>query len=297
MSPASLTKIEHSAYWTPNITSFKTSARLHLQHFLVQNTLGFLLDEEIEKSITASSPLRVADLGCGNGIWLTELSSELLRRGMPAQLDGYDINPVNFPHTVHLPPSVSLKKLDILLEELPSDLLGTYDIVHVQGFTSLVVNSNVTPLLSVVLAFLKPGGFLQWVEVPTDDLVVESPSPTTTKIACEKITESLKGIAQAQGIVGDWVASLDQCLLTHCFDSVRMYAKEKRQQDFQAWTEDYLMVLEELALFFPSRKQDPQAPITREAWEELFSDAVGETLQGVVVHQRKLSIAVGRKPT
>lgn len=33
-----------------------------------------------------------------------------------------------------------------------------------------------------------------------------------------------------------------------------MYFKEKRQQDLKAWTEDYLMVLEELAMFFPSRE-------------------------------------------
>ncbi|KAF2794798.1 hypothetical protein K505DRAFT_324507 [Melanomma pulvis-pyrius CBS 109.77] len=296
MSSAPPTKIDHSDYWNPNIISFKTSARLHLQHFLVQNTLGYLLDQEIEKSITTSLHLRIADLGCGNGVWLTELSSEFLRKGISAQLDGYDINPVNFPHPAHLPQSVSLKKLDILREALPSDLLGTYDIVHVQGFTSLVVNSNVTPLLSAVLAFLKPGGFLQWVEVPTDDLVVESPSPATSKTACDKIIQCLKGIAQAQGIVGDWVASLDQCLLTHSFDSVRMYIKEKRQQDLKAWTEDYLMVLEELAMFFPSRERELQAPMTREAWEELFSEAVNETLQGVVVHQRKINIAVGRKP-
>jgi SAM-dependent methyltransferase len=295
MSSAPPTRLEHSNYWNPNIISFKTSARLHLQHFLVQNTLGYLLDQEIEKSITNSSRLRIADLGCGNGVWLTELSSELSRRGISAQLDGYDINPINFPHPTHLPQSVSLKKLDILREALPSDLLGTYDIVHVQGFTSLIVNSNVTPLLSAVLAFLKPGGFLQWVEVPTDDLVVESPSPTTSKIACDKIIHFLKGIAQSQGIVGDWVASLDKCLLTHGFDSVRMYTKEKRQQDLKAWTEDYLMVLEELAIFFPSREQELQAPMTRELWEELFSEAVSETLQGVVVHQGKISIAIGQK--
>jgi SAM-dependent methyltransferase len=296
MSSAPRTKIEHSNYWNRNIISFKTSARLHLQHFLVQNTLGYLLDQQIEKSITTALHLRIADLGCGNGVWLTELSSELSRRGISAQLDGYDINPVNFPHATHLPQSVSLKKLDILREALPSDLLGTYDIVHVQGFTSLIVNSNVTPLLSAVLAFLRPGGFLQWVEVPTDDLVVESPTSATPKTACDKIVHFLKGIAHAQGIVGDWVASLDQCLLTHGFDSVRMYTKEKRQQDLKAWTEDYLMVLEELAMFFPSREQELQAPMTREVWEELFSEAVSETLQGVVVHQSKISVAIGQKP-
>jgi hypothetical protein len=35
--------------------------------------------------------------------------------------------------------------------------------------------------------------------------------------------------------------------------------------------------------------------MTRELWEELFSEAVSETLQGVVVHQGKISIAIGQK--
>jgi SAM-dependent methyltransferase len=296
MSSAPPTKIEHSNYWNADIKSFKTSARLHLQHFLVQNTLGYLLDQEIEKAVTTSSHLKIADLGCGNGIWLTELSSELSRKGISAQLDGYDINHLNFPHPAHLPQSVSLKKLDILRETLPSDLLGTYDIVHVQGFTSLVVNSNVTPLLSAVLAFLKPGGFLQWVEVPTDGIVVQSPSPTIAKTSCDQIIQYLKGISGSQGLIGDWVALLDQCMLTHGFNYVRMSVKEKRKQDLKAWTEDYLMVLEELTMFFPSREQEPGAPITREAWKELFSKAVSETLLGVVVHQEKIHVAIGRKP-
>jgi SAM-dependent methyltransferase len=296
MSSAPPMKIKNSNYWNPNFTNFKTSARLHLQHFLVQNTLGYLLDQQIEKSITNSTHLRIADLGCGNGVWLTELSSELSRRGISAQLDGYDINPVNFPHSTRLPQSVSLKGLDILRGALPNELLGTYDIVHVQGFTSLIVNSNVMPLLSTVLALLRPGGFLQWVEVPTDDVVVESPSPATSKIACEKILHFLKGVSHSQGLLGDWVASLDQCLSTNGFESVRLYTKEKRQQDLKAWTEDYLMVLEELAMFFLLREQELQAPMTREIWEELFSEAVSETLQGVVVHQSKISIAIGCKP-
>lgn len=288
--------MEHKSYWHANIRSFKTSTRLHLQHFLVQNTLGFLLDNEIELSINPSSQVRVADLGCGNGVWLTDLSSTFAQNGVSAQLDGYDINPFNFPDPSHLPKSVSLRKLDILREPIPNELLGTYDIVHVQGFTSLVVNSDVTPLLSVVLGLLKPGGFLQWVEVPTDEFAVDSPSAEASKVACDTMIHSLKGIANAQGIGGPWVTKLDQCLSTNGFDSVRMYIKDKRPQDLKAWTEDYLMVLEELAMFLPSRESEPHARITREAWSELFAEAVNETSQGVVVHQKRLYVGVGRKP-
>ena len=58
--------------WNPNqhwtSTDFHTSARLHLQHWLFQGSLGFLLHPTILKDLeTKTDEIRIADVGCGNG--------------------------------------------------------------------------------------------------------------------------------------------------------------------------------------------------------------------------------------
>ncbi|KAI0441369.1 hypothetical protein F4803DRAFT_576508 [Xylaria telfairii] len=287
---------DQSTFWVAPARNFRTSARLHLQHFLFQNTLGYLLEPVVEKSIASSQSLKVADLACGNGVWLTELHSYLAKNNVSAQLDGFDINPINFPHPAYLPATVSIKQLDILAKPVPAELVGIYDVVHIRAFVSAVPNGDLTPVLSVASELLKPGGYLQWEETRGDKFIVESPSPQISKVACATIVQILNAAMQARNASYDWVDVLDTHLEKFGLQDVRLHVQEKRKQDFKGWTEDYLMVWEELAVFFPPKSTDPNAPMTREAWTDLFAKAVKETEAGVVAHQRKVVTAIGKKP-
>ncbi|KAI0399833.1 S-adenosyl-L-methionine-dependent methyltransferase [Xylaria palmicola] len=294
-SSSHVEEYDQSKYWVAPARNFRSSARLHLQHFLIQNTLGYLLEPTIEESIADIQPLKVADLGCGNGIWLTELHSYLTKNNASAQLDGFDINPINFPHTDYLPSTVSLQQLDILAKPLPAELVGTYDVVHIRAFVSVIPNADLTPVLSTAFELLKPGGYLQWEESRGDRFIVESPSPQISKVACDTIVHVLKAGLQAKGIVNDWVDVLDTHLDKFGFQDVRLHVQAKRRQDFKAWTEDYLMVWEELAVFFPPKSNEPNAPMSREAWIDLFAKGVKETEDDVVVHQGTVITAIGKK--
>lgn len=288
-------EFDPTKFWTAPARNFRTSGRLHLQHFLMQNTLGYLLEPAVEKSLAASSqPLKVADLGCGNGVWLTELHSQL-GDNVSAQLDGFDVNPVNFPDAAYLPASVRLQKFDVLADTLPAEMIGVYDLVHIRAFVSMILDGNLRPLLSVVLKLLKPGGFLQWEETRGDKWIVESPSPAVSQASCDNIVQILLGSQKAQGVSNDWVEALDSHFEQLGFQDTRLLVQEKRKQDYKGWTEDYLMVWEEIAAFFPSKTEAPDAPLTREAWITLFANAVRESEQGVVVHQGRVFTAVGRK--
>ncbi|RYP22057.1 hypothetical protein DL767_009131 [Monosporascus sp. MG133] len=287
---------DQSTYWAAPVRNFRTSARLHLQHLLFQNTLGYILEPHVEDSVRGAKQLSVADLGCGNGAWLSDLDRMLSDRGISAKLDGYDINTINFPAPPFLPQSVSLTKLDVL-GELPEELKGTYDIVHVRAFTSIIVNSNLTPLLSAALALLKPGGWLQWEESRADTYYVEAPSADTSKTACEAIVRLLQAGGKARGANFEFLGGLDGHLKEYGFEDVHVQMTNNRKQDLKAWTEDYLMVWEELHVHFPPKATaPPQAPMTRESWNGMFAKAVKETEDGVVVHQGKIVTAVGRKP-
>ncbi|KAJ8126877.1 hypothetical protein O1611_g6762 [Lasiodiplodia mahajangana] len=147
---------DQSKYWVAPARNYISSTRLRLQHPL---------------------PLKVADLACGNGTWLTELHSYLAKHGVSAQPDGFDIHPVNLPHADFLLATVSLKQLDILAKPLPAELLGTYDVVHIRAFASVIPDGDLTPTLSVAYELLKPGGFPQWEGCGGDRFIAESPSP------------------------------------------------------------------------------------------------------------------------
>ncbi|KAI0899623.1 hypothetical protein F4806DRAFT_453301 [Annulohypoxylon nitens] len=296
-SSAEAEDYDQSKYWVAPARNFRSSARLHLQHFLFQNTIGYLLEPTVEKALSGSHQLKVADLACGNGIWLSELHSALAKNNISAQLDGFDINPINFPDQAYLPVGVSLEKRDILEKPLPTELKGTYDVVHIRAFVSVIPDADhLTPVLSAASELLKPGGFLQWEECRGDRFIVESPSSQISKASCDTIVHVLQGGLQAKGIRNDWVDVLDTHLDKYGFKNTQLHVQEKRKQDFKAWTEDYLMVWEELAAFFPPKAQVPNAPLSREAWVDLFSRGVKETEQGVVVHQGTVITAIGQKP-
>ncbi|KAI1770992.1 hypothetical protein F4818DRAFT_445642 [Hypoxylon cercidicola] len=168
-------------------------------------------------------------------VWLNYLHDELPSKGISSQLDGYDINPINFPAPSYLPSSVTLKKLDILARPLPEEMMGAYD----------------------------------------------SPSPETSTTACNTIVHILDAGGKSRGSTFEFLGGLDRHVKEHEFEDVHRQESNTHKQDWKAWTQDYLMVWEEPALFFPPKAKQPQAPLARELWVELFAKAVWETEQGV----------------
>ncbi|KAF7520889.1 hypothetical protein G7054_g12624 [Neopestalotiopsis clavispora] len=283
-----------AVYWPAPTRNFRTSARLHLQHQLCQNTLGFLLEPHVDSSVTTSQTLRVADLACGNGVWLLDLERHLSERGISCRLQGFDINPVNFPSSSFIPSNVTFQQLDILASPLPEELLGAFDVVHVRAFMSIIIDQDTAPLLSAARSLLKPGGWLQWEEM-RGEFLIEPSSPSVSAASCAILAKILKEGGEAQGLKFGFVHELNSHLGRHGFEDVHMHKFPKRRQDFKGWTEDFLMVWEELASHLPSKADVPNAPVTRELWTDLFNKAVVETEQGVAVHQGFIMTVVGRK--
>lgn len=294
-----------SAFWAAAAaptSTFRSTAHLDLQHFLCQSTAGHhLLGPRLLRPARPheedSGPLRIADLGCGNGAWLCDLHDQFLETGAPGvQLDGYDLDPSRFPAPEFLPAAVRLRPLDPRKPPEPA-LEGVYDVVHLRAFAGARPRTDAAPLLSTVLALLKPGGYLQWEEARADDLVVEAPATGAPSDACRAIARLFKANQQhTHHQHGPDCARLDQLVLDHGFDDVLLKAFSGRRPDGRAWTADFLRAWEGLADLFPPRARAPFAPVTRESFWALFRRAVGETERGVAVRVGEITVAVGRKP-
>ncbi|KAI1122476.1 S-adenosyl-L-methionine-dependent methyltransferase [Nemania abortiva] len=132
--------------------------RINLQHYQWVQLFGYHLHPSIP---AVGSQHRIADVGTGTGVWLTDLSAHL-----PAtvQLDGLDVSLKAIPPVEWLPSNVSFRQWDIR-EAVPEDLVGQYDIVHIRLFIFVLLDKEVPEILQKLTMLLKPGGYLQWDEV------------------------------------------------------------------------------------------------------------------------------------
>ncbi|PYH75220.1 class I SAM-dependent methyltransferase [Aspergillus vadensis CBS 113365] len=144
--------------------------RLNRQHNLIQQT--FLNNQLIHPSIPLSSLRgRVADIGCGTGIWLREvaqfLSSPGLENGTGASatptpsLVGFDLNAAAFPENPT--PGIQLVQHDCTKPFDPR-YHEQFDLVNIRGLAYAITEEKLSRALENALQLLKPGGYLQWTE-------------------------------------------------------------------------------------------------------------------------------------
>ena len=126
---------------------YRASARLILQHWLWQYRLKYVLHPSIPAK---TEHLRIADVGTGNAVWITEVLSHL---PPSTQIDGFDISAEHWPAKEWLPPKVSLHLFDAF-ENVSEHLVGRYDIVHLRTFAIVVRNNDPTKVLKNLIKML-----------------------------------------------------------------------------------------------------------------------------------------------
>ncbi|RAL08861.1 class I SAM-dependent methyltransferase, partial [Aspergillus homomorphus CBS 101889] len=113
--------------------------------------------------------MRVADLGCGTGIWCIDLGYEL----DTAEICGYDISDALYPPQSTLPKNVKLDTLDVM-SDIPDKFHGAFDVVHLRLWVCVVRDNRPDKLIQAVSTLLKPGGYVQWEEIGRDTSLVSS---------------------------------------------------------------------------------------------------------------------------
>ncbi|KAK0121905.1 hypothetical protein ONS95_010181 [Cadophora gregata] len=130
--------------------------RLTIQHELFKSAYSAL----ILAPINLSQPgLKILDSATADGLWLRELQPSL---ATPHSLVGTDINPNFFPHTPT--DDITLKVQDIT-KPWPADWAGQYDLVHSRNGLAGCGSFPVSEALKNLIGLVKPGGWIQLVEM------------------------------------------------------------------------------------------------------------------------------------
>lgn len=103
-------------------------------------------------------------------------------------------------------------------------------------------------------------------------------------------------VTRSQADIGSWFASLGDQVSAANFNLTNVMRFPLRSEQYKAWTEDYLLVYEEVAQMVPSEKDAPGSPMTREKYEALFDQVVMESNDGAVIHSQHLVVAIAQKP-
>ena len=161
--------------------NYTATTRLNCQFFLWKLELGYSLHPSIilpssspqsASTSTDSLPLpeprsashlsapHIADLATGTAIWPLDIA----RTFPTAQIDGFDISLQQSPPPEWLPKNVTVREWDIF-SDLPPDLQGVYDIVHIRLLLLVVRNNDPRPALRNAMQMLKAGGWIQWDEL------------------------------------------------------------------------------------------------------------------------------------
>ncbi|MCJ1407332.1 hypothetical protein MMC19_001403 [Ptychographa xylographoides] len=180
-------------------TDTRASARLNYQHFLTKQRLQYLLHPHIRLQ---GPGRRIADVGAGTCIW----SIELCQQYPDVHFDCFDITADQFPAKNLLPHNISVHEHDAF-QAFPEHLRGTYDVVHVQMFLTIVKNGNPAPLIKNFMTLLKPGGWLYWVDVDSKSVRAVIPKETPMLAPATRAMATL--LKHPPSYDASWTSKLD----------------------------------------------------------------------------------------
>lgn len=223
---------------------YTAASRLNYQFYLWKESLQFNLHPSIHLPKNDSTPLRIADVATGSGIWLFDLLRDpAVNRYRSLQLDGFDIDLKNAPVTDWLPPTITLREFNIF-DELPNDLVGQYDVVHMRLLVLVVQKSNPLPIIEKVFQMLKPGGYIQWDDLNYPDSKVVKSKALTPSPAHDSFLE----FVQSNGR-NDWIMDLPNHLTQGHggFEDAQLFNYTDRPELYKANGDQYILFLEELS--------------------------------------------------
>lgn len=234
----------------------------------------------IHPSVSLPERPNIADVATGTAIWTFDVISE----HKDAQIDGLDIDLSQAPHPGWLPSNIKLREWNIF-EEVPEDLVGKYDYIHIRLLILVVSSSTTQPVIQRLFKLLKPGEYLQWDELDCVNMRVK-------KVDASKPSQALDGIRTLCHAGGryDWTVEIPQKLTQEGFENATLDYYEDDAHLLRAFNDQHMMTMEELAFgLIKSGKQDDAANVL-----QLIQRAYPESIGGASLSLPRV-VCVARK--
>ncbi|KAJ5622191.1 hypothetical protein N7528_005423 [Penicillium herquei] len=232
--------------------------RLGSQHLLWQLYLKHLLHPEIP----IKDGMAIADIGAGTGIWALEVASQLPSSSVTA----FDIAETHFPRPEFRPSNTKFALLNSL-QDVPSELVGQFDVVHLRMWAFVVRNDDPSPLIQNAAKMLKHGGYLQWEDARFESSIVKG-DPATL------IRQMMSQMINAAQINFQWLEELDQRVnrANANLEVVDFQKKVWLPHHIPLCMDTFMIALENSGAILDKLKQaDPSVPSTKEWMDALVA--------------------------
>ena len=258
---------------------YAAASRLNYQFYLWKKTLNFNLHPS---NPAPHADAVIADIATGTGIWLLDLASEL---PPTVQFEGMDITLSQAPPKQWLPSNTSLRTWNIF-DDVPTELRGKFDIVHIRLVLLVLPNNDAAaPLIRRLVSLLKPGGHLQWDEqsgFAHRVLAAESSSPTS---ALQQMHKLLDGHGRFE-----WTIRLDTLMMENGLENAALHQYDDPVELAKFHNDMLLMMLEEFAAGVAMSKGKEEAA----RMQQLIQAIYRESQEGAAMSVPKI-VCVGRK--
>ena len=257
---------------------YSAASRLNYQFYLWKKTLKFNLHPSIP---VPKDTARIADVGTGTGIWLLDLAEEV---PTSVQMDGLDITLSQAPPKQWLPPNISMREWSIF-EDVPGDLVGKFDIVHVRLLLLVIPDDNAVPVVQRLAKMLKPGGYLQWEELSGFGHRVVTVNPSIQTPAFQEMYRIMDGRGKFE-----WTLRLPTSMSENGFEDAQIHQYEDNMDLAKAHSDMLLEMLEEFATGIAKSKGGEEARKMQQLIQRIYS----ESQEGAAMYVPKI-VCVGRK--
>ncbi|VUC37233.1 unnamed protein product [Clonostachys rosea] len=236
--------------------------------------------------------LCVADVGTGTGqhgsVWLFDVREKL---APTARLVGLDISFDATPPVQTLPSNVTLRHWSVK-EDVPEDLIGVFDIVHVRFFSFVLLVDDVPSVIDRLYKMLKgsqcvePGGYLQWGDPDVESIRIDK---ANAEAKTESLAEMFKLLAvQDPRLKPTWVTNLPDLFSAAGFVDIEVDKNDCPPHWAYLLHECGLMIHE--LIYRKTKNEKMQQELGR-----LLPLAVEETRTGAYVTAVRWTV-VGKKP-
>lgn len=126
--------------------------------------------------------------------WIIDVAEEF----PSAQLTGFDLSPNLFPPLEWMASNIEFKTLNIL-NPLPTT--DQFDVVNARFLTTIFKANNPTPFLTNAAKMIKPGGFLQWVDIlDLKSMKIFVPNGQVKKDATKRLVNMTRNMFKEGGV-------------------------------------------------------------------------------------------------